>query len=464
MKDLSITQRLANGEDATTSFVANADDPEAIARLVCGLLNSETGGVVFVGVDASGRPLKSKPTSDQSRTLEGALQKAISPSGLFSVSADPVKDKGIFTIDVPPGSDRPYVVGGSVWVREKKTTKPAEAEDIRAMFVGAEHAGLRWERRISTAMVESDLDLTLVRLVREKAEAAGRLVLEDVDDELGMLRELSYARAKGFTQACDVVFAKKPGRRLPQTRVQLLEFRSKKTDDTYENFRWFEGSAIDIVEQVYTALQSYNRTQADFREGSLDREERQAYHDFPLREGIVNALAHRSYESYSGGVKVSIYPDRIEFWNTGKLPPEISIKDLPRKHQSYPTNPDIAHAFYLNAFMERTGRGTERIAEACKQIGAPPPVWIEDQGGVTLTVLSALGARRPAAALLNQRQRAFLDAVRPGEAISLTAYIESFANSVSERQARRDLAELERHRMVRKQGRSVATLYRRLKS
>ena len=457
-----LSQRLAKGETTTVSFVADPNDIHQIARVVCGLLNSPEGGSVHVGVDETGEPILQAVTVEQRRSLEAALQSEISPSALYSVVIDPVKDRAVLTIDVPPGSDRPYVVAGSVWVRADGATRPAAAEDIRAMFRDGEQASLRWERRISSAMTEADLDTSLVRRVRERAENAGRLVLTDAETELEMLGELSYWRPKGFTQACDVVFAQKPGRRLPQARVQFLEFTGDKTDDTYEDYRWFEGPAIEIVEQVFKALQPYKKTRAVFTEGTLEREEQPAYSDFPLREAIVNALAHRDYEAHSGGAKVSVYPDRIEFWNIGRLPPEITIKDLPRKHQSYPTNPDIAHAFYLYGFMERTGRGTARIAEASKQVGAPAPVWSEDCGGVTLTLYSALPSGQPVKGLLSERQQAFLDAVPAGEAITANEYFERFAQDISSRQARRELAELEDQRYVRKEGRSVATLYRRL--
>jgi len=462
VSDQTLSQRLAKGETATVSLVADVKDPKAIATIVCGLLNSSEGGAVYVGVDDDGRPKASEITADQRKSLEAALQSEISPSALYSVSIDLIKAGAVLTIDVPPGSDRPYVVDGAVWVREDGKTKPASSADIRAMFAGAEQTELRWERRISTGMTESDLDTSLVRRVRERAEGAGRLVLIDAQTELEVLGELSYWRPKGFTQACDVVFAKSPGRRLPQARVQFLQFRTDKTDDTYEDFRWFEGSAIEIVEQIFAILQPFKKTRAVFTEGSLERDEQPAYSDFPLREGIVNALAHRDYEAPSGGAKVSVYPDRIEFWNSGKLAPELTVKDLPRKHQSYPTNPDIAHAFYLNGFMERTGRGTVRIVEACKQIGAPPPVWSADRGGVTLTVYAALPPSEDIVERLSERQRAFLKGVQPGETVTATEYAERFAKDVTRRQAARELTELETYRFVRKEGRSVATLYRRL--
>ena len=67
---------------------------------------------------------------------------------------------------------------------------------------------------------------------------------------------------------------------------------------------------------------------AEFPEGSLARQSRSQYPFASLREGLVNALVHRDYASFSGSVAVSIYPDRIEFWNAGGLPKGISVRDL----------------------------------------------------------------------------------------------------------------------------------------
>lgn len=465
MIDPKLTSRLKSGQTGTAAFIKDIRKPETIAKAVCAFLNSEKGGVVYVGITSDGDPAGLKSFDDDKvKTLSEKIRAMIDPLALYSITSASLKDGDVVVIDVPSGADKPYLVSGAFWVRENLAVRAATRDEVNAMFDDRTEASERWERRISSSMQDEDLDTELVRSVRSKSEKRGRLVLDDdIDTDMEVLRELSYWRPKGFTNACDISFGKHPERRHPQTRAQLLVFRDDKIEDTTRS-DWFDGSVLKLVERLMDKLSAYNETNSTFREDTLERDDQPRYHPYALREALVNAFAHRDYEAYSGGVKVSIYDDRIEFWNTGRLNEHIKISDLPRKHMSYPNNPDIAHAFFLNLLMERTGRGAERIVEACKVIGAPRPVWVQDHGGVTLTLYASLSPGEAAATQLNDRQRAFVEAVKPGEAVSLAEYMERFASDISDRQARRELSELEDFRLVRKEGKSVATVYRRLES
>lgn len=105
-----------------------------------------------------------------------------------------------------------------------------------------------------------------------------------------------------------------------------------------------------------------------------------------IREGIVNAFAHRDYSSFSGGIKVEISPVRLQIWNSGSLPDGVDADKLQQGHISVLRNPDIAHALYLQGYMEKLGRGSVLIRQACEDNGLAPPVWYsEGSSGVTLT-------------------------------------------------------------------------------
>ena len=84
-----------------------------------------------------------------------------------------------------------------------------------------------------------------------------------------------------------------------------------------------------------------------------------------LEEGIVNALVHRDYASSSGSVSVSVYPDRLEIRNSGRLPKGLTAKMREMaQHASILINPDISHIFYLRGLTERVVRGTSREGES----------------------------------------------------------------------------------------------------
>jgi len=104
--------------------------------------------------------------------------------------------------------------------------------------------------------------------------------------------------------------------------------------------------------------------------GQIEREEKWQYPLEAVREAITNAVAHRNYFS-NGHVQVKIFDDRLEVWNSGSLPEEITIEDLKGKHRSRPQNPLIARLFFYLGYIEKWGSGTNKMVELCKEAELP---------------------------------------------------------------------------------------------
>ncbi len=170
--------------------------------------------------------------------------------------------------------------------------------------------------------------------------------------------------------------------------------------------RILEGPAIRILREAVSVIQQRTGRSIAFPKGQLEREERSAYPLYSLREGLVNAIVHRDYETSGIGVLVRIYEDRLEIANPGQLPDGWTGQDLGRKVESHPRNPDIARVFYLRKLMDQLGLGTQRIVEECVSGGAKSPKWKEQKHTVTLTLFPAPElSEQPA---LNPRQEEFL--------------------------------------------------------
>lgn len=143
-------------------------------------------------------------------------------------------------------------------------------------------------------------------------------------------------------------------------------------------------------------------------------------------------------------------PKKVTNWRLA----QASISGLSRR--PVPTNPDLSHVLYLRRLMQRIGRGTQKILLACEELGARPPKWTDSEAGVTLTIFSATSRENFA---LNPRQAQLMEFLRPGDTLRLWDYVER--QQVSERQARRDLAELEDAGFLSRSGRARATVYQR---
>ena len=454
-----IRKQIRQGEGNGTEFKTDIRNLETIARTVCAFLNT-LGGTVFCGVDDKGRLVGVEGAEDHIQKIHAYLLESITPKALFTVNVDNEDGKSIISIEVPQGKDRPYVFAGSVYVREGSSTRMADAEKLRDMVQSKSVAAERWERRPSMAMEESDLDREEIRRIAQQAKESGRFEFGGEADDIQILQALAVYSAKGFTQAADVLFAKNPALRHPQTRVRVTRYASDKGGDAYLDDRLLQGPLVKVFEQAFEILSQHVRWEARFQSGDVRRTDRPEYPFEALREGLVNAFAHRDYSGFSGGVTVGIYPNRIEIWNSGHFPEGLQPSDLKKNHPSLPTNPDIAHVFYLRGLMERIGRGGQLIINACQAHSLPAPRWVDRATGVTLTIFGRTGHE---ADLLspNARQQSLLAQLRTGEQIRPGGYHQRFAPDVSDRQARRDLVELEEAGLLLRIGKGAGTVYQR---
>jgi ATP-dependent DNA helicase RecG len=125
------------------------------------------------------------------------------------------------------------------------------------------------------------------------------------------------------------------------------------------------------------------RTSRKFSEKEWERQDEYVVPMSALREGVMNALVHRDYSVPSASMSVIIYSDKIEIFNSGKSP--LKAAELRKSHLSLPVNPDIAHMAFLRGYIEKIGRGTIKIMDACKAAGLKAPKWTTSETSVKLS-------------------------------------------------------------------------------
>ena len=283
-------------------------------------------------------------------------------------------------------------------------------------------------------------------------------MFQNPKDTVSVLSDLGLMRYGQLTNGADVLFGKRVAIRHPQTRLRAVRYETDK-GGSYLDDQLFEGPAFSLLESAMAFVRRSTFIVADFPSESLARGVRPQYPFKAIREGLVNALVHRDYASYSGSVSLYVYPDRIEIWNSGSLPEGIRARDLHREsHRSVLVNPDISHIFYLHELMERVGRGTYMIVKECKRLGAKSPSWSQEGGGVQLTIYASAGTDI-SAKTLNERQIAALSELEEDKSIRSSEYAKRFGRGVTERQVRRDLSELDELGFLKREGSGSSTVY-----
>jgi ATP-dependent DNA helicase RecG len=115
------------------------------------------------------------------------------------------------------------------------------------------------------------------------------------------------------------------------------------------------------------------------------RTEKLHYPLLAIREGLLNAMVHRDYNSVNGFLQISIFTDRTEIANYGGLPEGITIRDLKREHNSVLRNPDIAQICFIRKYIEMLVSGTLRMINDCKKNNFKTPVWTDKEDITTVT-------------------------------------------------------------------------------
>ena len=158
------------------------------------------------------------------------------------------------------------------------------------------------------------------------------------------------------------------------------------------------GDIIRMADRVVEILKSKYLVSPIHYEG-LQRIEPLEIPEDALREAIFNAIIHKDYTGVH--IQMRVYNDRIELWNQGRLPEELTPEKLLERHSSYPRNKNIAEVFYRAGFIESWGRGIRKIIDGIKKAGLAEPKIEDAEGGVRVTIFRKSHNTSPAITLLH---------------------------------------------------------------
>jgi ATP-dependent DNA helicase RecG len=456
MDNTLLHQFIAQGESDQVEFVARVGETAKVEESACALLNAQ-GGVILVGVD-DGRLIGVEEAGPARQAIQRRLSEAISPPAALAVTVQEVDGKKVIVIDVPRGLERPYVCGGRIMVRRGGATVRASADELSSLIRQRAQTEGRWERLPALGVEEVDLDRALIEKVARTIEETRGPVVENARDVPAILGRLGLQQTGQLTNAALVLFGKAPAERYPQIRARAARFEGDDRTVFLDN-KVFEGNLFALLEGLTSFLKDHIPISSHFAPDQLQRQDRPAYPFPAIREALVNALVHRDYSAFDGGLSVAAYKDRIEFWNSGSLPDQMTVEDLRTTHPSRPINPDIAQVCFLYGLMERWGIGTQKIIRACVASGLPEPEWRVDRNGVTLTLRLSERRGPSTRGLLNLRPLTVARNLRPGEKVKLTDYLALVSSEVKARQARIDLNHLTEAGYLQRVGAGPATVY-----
>ena len=176
-----------------------------------------------------------------------------------------------------------------------------------------------------------------------------------------------------------LAFGKNPQQFYPTAVTKCVHYHGVIVEKPIPDHKVFQGDVFQQVDQAVDFVLSKISVSVGLRDAATQAPIQYEIPRSVVSEAIVNAIAHRNYSS-NGSVQVMLFADRLEIFNPGKLPPELSISKLKTDHGSYPANPKLAEPLYQAGYIERFGTGTGEIFRLLKDAGLREPLFDLGEG------------------------------------------------------------------------------------
>jgi ATP-dependent DNA helicase RecG len=189
-----------------------------------------------------------------------------------------------------------------------------------------------------------------------------------VEIQLASLRMFDLRRGVP-TYAGILSFAHDPLQVLPGAYVQFARFDGRTRAAPVLDHKDVRGSLPAQLQRLDDLVAAQIRV-ARVPGHGLVHEDRPDYPFAAVREIVLNALMHRTYEGTSAPVRILWFVDHVEVTSPGGLYGHVTRENF--DHVNDYRNPVIAELMKSLGYVERFGTGIGRVRDALAKNGNPP--------------------------------------------------------------------------------------------
>ncbi len=343
-------------KEAKTSF-----DRDKLTRY-CVALANEGGGHVVLGVsDKRPRRVVGTVAFQDLSVLKRDLGQRVRLR--IDVATIDHPDGRVVVVSIPSrpiGSAIEYQ--GSYWMRRGEDLVAMSPEVLKRIF---DEGQPDYSAEVCAGATLADLDETAIEKLRELwLASSGTAALKSMSaDQLLEDAELTVDGQLTYAALILLGSHKGLGRHLAQAET-IFEYRSSEASVPYGQRREFRQGFLTYIDELWEMINLRNEVHL-FQEG-LFRREIPTLNSGAVREGILNALAHRDYR-LGGSIFVRQFPRMLEIVSPGGFPEGITAENLLWRQS--PRNRRVAEVMAKCDLVERSGQGVSLMVERCIQEG-----------------------------------------------------------------------------------------------
>ncbi len=337
------------------------------------------GGVLLIGVDDDG--------SIAARALDAGAQDDIHRA------MQAARDVGRYTLQQLDVDGKPVIVVAIARRREGFAQTSSGVVRVRRgtrddPLFGAELVQFANERT-NTRFETTTLDVAVDEVVGELRREVGRaLRWERATRE--RLREAELATGDVLTVAGALYLVADPAPTLGKAFVELLRFADDTSID-YDRREEIRGPVHHVVSRAVDRIA--DELGIELVVLGTQRYELPRLPEVVLREAVVNALAHRSYEATGTAVRVELRPSLVVVRSPGGLPEPVTVDNI--REANAARNLVVISLLRSLGLAEDAGRGVDVMQDTMAAEMLDPPRFF-DHGHEVVVELPIRSAVTPA--------------------------------------------------------------------
>jgi ATP-dependent DNA helicase RecG len=432
-------------------------NPEVMAETLTALANTD-GGTLILGMDADGRLGDIFVEEDASDALQQALR-LCRPPVRTDWQHQQVPGGAIVVLRVARSGELHSLWDGRVLVRKGAENRPVDGADVEQLLSNRSTGDFEVQEVPGAQRDDLDEDVIddYVERRQKRTPRSSVLPKDKLLQQIGALTEQRTPTVNGL-----LLFGKEPQLFLPQSRAIFVKFADVQPRGPQGSFGYgrreeFHGPLPQIIDRAWRVIWEEMDKRAVVR--GLHRHEETEYPQSAVREGLVNAVAHRDYRLTGRSIEIRMYTDRLEITSPGGLPAHITVDNIVEEH--YSRNPRLVNGLYQWGYIEELGLGVDRMIEDMVSAGHLPPKFEAKTHRFTVTLYNT---KDPARAVqtweqnMNERQIKALEHLQRHGSITNRDY-RDLCPHVGAETLRLDLADLVSKGVLLKIGDKRGTRY-----
>lgn len=333
--------------------------PQSMKAEIVSFLNSNTGGMIYLGVDDDGKSVqfasekeKQQKHKEQEEILNNWIATAFRPEVTGLILVDP--NDTPFAISISAGTNKPYYYtdgeglnSKGVYIRNGSSKRRASDSEIRRMM--NRHIANAFDgEKIEHINLNFDYVTALFDELGKSFDIIGLDFKKNEEDQ--------------YNNAALIVSDNSPfvSKLAVYDGLDTLTFKDKKK---------FAGSISKQIDDVIQYINLNNRVKINFGHNGR-RIENYSYPIDAVREAVMNAFVHRDY-TMTSDIKIELFDDRLAISSPGSLPDGLTIEDI-KQGANAKRNPILINALDKMDYIENYGSGIRRIYSLYKGFKRQP--------------------------------------------------------------------------------------------